>query len=94
MHGRPVPRCIDEMPVAANKSRFDNRARTRCLSPVSGGSGIMRLEVGLSACVVGPKRRVPGDALDYHPATSVRPVRDRDEIFRVELLQAQPIRER
>jgi hypothetical protein len=52
------------------------------------------LEVGLSACVVGPKRRVPGDALDYHPATSVRPVCDRDEIFRVELLQAQPIRER
>jgi len=29
------------MPVAANKSRFDNRARTCCLSPASGGSGII-----------------------------------------------------
>src|SRR5258705_264834 len=26
------------MPVAANKSRFDNRARTCCLSPASGAS--------------------------------------------------------
>jgi len=29
------------MPVAVNKSRFDNRARTCCLSPASGGSGII-----------------------------------------------------
>jgi hypothetical protein len=34
-HRRPVPRRIEEMPVAANNSRFDNRARTSCLRSAS-----------------------------------------------------------
>jgi hypothetical protein len=40
-HRRPVPRRIEDMPDAANNSRFDNRARMSRLRAASGRTGII-----------------------------------------------------
>jgi hypothetical protein len=50
-HRRPVPRRIEDIPVAANNSRFDSRARTSCLRSPSGRPGI------IASGIVAPQTR-------------------------------------
>ena len=60
-HRRPVPRRIEDIPVAANNSRFDSRARTSCLRSPSGRPGIIASGiVAPQTRRTAPRRRIGG----------------------------------